>query len=449
MIHRSVFYEVVTAITSRDFKQTTCANYITHILVDETIERLQMFFDKIFVSNTSPQYKQLSNKLTTVRDFLKIRLRLHMLREDSIGFHSLGHALNKPSLTLTHGANGKCRKLNTCVVCSNTDQTMKFNPVSCNGCKFPFHLLSQIDNLLEETKCSSVDYCKRNLTQQDFDDGGALVGNARNQFEAFIRATARKMNQRNAIKELKKMMKLSCEVIQDDCPIAKKTCDWTDREIEYSSRESQIDYFGKRGMSLQFDATETYVWDKTLQKAVEKTIYFDQVMEGSNKQDVSVVFSFLEALLVHTMDVLPKVKEIIFQSDNAMCYQNTALVTAVALLNAKLKGDIFVRQLIFTETMDGKGPSDVRGAEQKNRLSRGIKKTDRQNRIVRIKTAGNLASALIYKGGTKNGVIQLLEVDFQRMDELLKFIEPTTKEIKKFVTRKNEIQFKPPTTKIT
>ena len=85
----------------------TCAYYITQVLVDETIERLQMFFDKIFISNISPQYKQLSNKLTTVRDFLKVQLPLHMKREDNRGFHSLCHALNKPSLT--HGANGKCQ----------------------------------------------------------------------------------------------------------------------------------------------------------------------------------------------------------------------------------------------------------------------------------------------------------------------------------------------------
>lgn len=72
-----------------------------------------------------------------------------------------------------------------------------------------------LDKLVEETKCGSVDYCKRNLTQQDFDDGGALVGNARKQFEAFIRATGRKMNSDNASKIRSKISTIKSKMRSD------------------------------------------------------------------------------------------------------------------------------------------------------------------------------------------------------------------------------------------
>ena len=68
--------------------------------------------------------------------------------------------------------------------------------------------------------------------------------------------------------------------------------------------------------------------------------------------------------------------------------------------------------------------------------------------MVRIKTALELALALTYKGGAKNAIVQLLENDFQRMNDIMKFIEPTTKKFKKYVTRKNEIEFEKPSTKI-
>lgn len=242
MIHRTLFYEMVQAITSSDFKCITCANYIIQILVHETIEWIQIILDKIFVSSTSPLFKQLTNDLTTMCDFLKVCLPANMLKDDNMGFHSLTHALNKPSVL--HGDSEKCRKASTCVVCCNTNQTKKFN---------------------------SVLFC---------------------------------------------------------------------------------------------------IWDRIMKKAVLKTVHFNQIMEGSNKQDASAVFSFLEASLVHVIRAFPKIKEIVIQSENAMCYQNTALVSSLPMLNAKFKDEILVKKVMFTETQDGRGPPDVHGAEQKNRLKK-------------------------------------------------------------------------------
>ncbi|GFH50502.1 hypothetical protein CTEN210_06978 [Chaetoceros tenuissimus] len=280
---------------------------------------------------------------------------------------------------------------------------------------------------------------KPDLTDQDFDDGRALIGNARKQFSSYTEAVARKMCQRVALNQLIELMIVTCEALQEDCPLGKLFIDWSNKFLEYCNRESQIDFYGKCGLSNQISSLLFCIWDRIMKKAVLKTVHFNQIMEGSNKQDASIVFSFLEASLVHVIRAFPKIKEIVIQSDNAICYQNTALVTAVPMLNAKLMDEIFVKKIIFTETQDGRGPPDVHGAEQKNCLKRGLKKTDDQNKMVRIKTARELALALTYKGGAKNTIVQLLDVDFQRMGNIMKFIEPTTKEIKKYVTRKNEI----------
>ena len=72
------------------------------------------------------------------------------------------------------------------------ESNKKFNPVWCNGCKYPYHVLNKIDKLIEDAKCGSVDCLKPNLTEQDYNDGGALIGIARKQF--FIIGSSSKEN---------------------------------------------------------------------------------------------------------------------------------------------------------------------------------------------------------------------------------------------------------------
>ena len=167
-----------------------------------------------------------------------------------------------------------------------------------------------------------------------------------------------------------------------------------------SGRETTLDHYGKRGIGWHGCQLTYYrqmvIDDET--KTVRHIVYFDQILQSSNKQDASCALSMLELVIVAINHELPFIQEIGLQSDNANCYQNQFLHFGIALLNLKFCGRIFIHYYIHTETQDGKSSLDAHFACAMRFLSRFMQ-TWYRNHITRINTARGLAYALSSKGG--------------------------------------------------
>jgi len=54
-------------------------------------------------------------------------------------------------------------------------------------------------------------------------------------------------------------------------------------------------------------------------------VYLDQIVEGTNEQNVGTVFALLEVAVTWISANVPFTKHIVLQTDNAKCYQSNAL----------------------------------------------------------------------------------------------------------------------------
>ena len=109
-----------------------------------------------------------------------------------------------------------------------------------------------------------------------------------------------------------------------------------------SSRETTLDHYGKRGISwhgfcLIFYLSSTSFTDgdstKDVEEAVRYTVYLNQLLSDSNKQDSLSVFSLLDAAMSQIHEELPFITKLILQTDNTKSYNNNFSLCAISLLN--------------------------------------------------------------------------------------------------------------------
>ena len=220
-----------------------------------------------------------------------------------------------------------------------------------------------------------------------------------------------------------------------------------------STRESSVEHYGKRGIgwhgcalmyflykiktnddnNIEYDSNGSEIYE-----ARKHIVYLDQILESSNKQDGIMVISLLEAAIVAITDQLPFITEIILQSDNALSYQNPQVLFGLHILNVKYYGHIFISEFTHSETQDGKTLLDAHFASMNGHLL-SFMKMYKKNTITKIQTPSGLASALSFRSGIRNTMVQLVECDRTVMDKWVSIIEPTAKKARDYFSRANHI----------
>lgn len=89
--------------------------------------------------------------------------------------------------------------------------------------------------------------------------------------------------------------------------------DWAQKIIPVKFRESQKDYFGKKGMSLHIDVLIFKNGDR-----LEKQVYFT-ILERSD-QGLEHTLCVLEHVTKQVKEDFPSIHHIYMKSDNAGCY---------------------------------------------------------------------------------------------------------------------------------
>lgn len=222
----------------------------------------------------------------------------------------------------------------------------------------------------------------------------------------------RVLNQRHEIKKAKEAL-----LDNDANDTAWGIMDFKMKYTPVRYRETTQQHFAKRGMSwngimILYRKPNHDRYTETESKGREReefdVMYFDYMSTGDTTQDYFMVLSGLEAMLHEIHKELPHIKSIVLQSDNARCYQSSALIYGIVLLN--MTSPIKVRRFIHTETQDGKCSLDAHFAVA---MAHVLRYVAMGNNVI---TPTQLVMALNSNGGVRNTKPVLYAVNREQMN---------------------------------
>ncbi len=163
-----------------------------------------------------------------------------------------------------------------------------------------------------------------------------------------------------------------------------------------SSKQTTVDHYGKRGISWHIFCLISYLRQIITAKdgamkeePVKYTLYLNQLLGDSNKQDSSSVLPLLDAAMAHIVDKHPFITKLILQTTCS----NIFLLYAIPVLNATYHNKLLaICEFMYTETQDRKTILDVFFACCMKFINNRIAKQER-NKVKRIGTATELGKA--------------------------------------------------------
>lgn len=178
-----------------------------------------------------------------------------------------------------------------------------------------------------------------------------------------------------------------------------KTCliimDWAMKFLPQHYREQMKEFFGKRGRSWHISAVIT----KAEKVEVECFVHiFNTCIQNSY-----TVASMVEHLLGTLKQEQPQISQAFLRSDNAGCYKNGPLLTAIPGISQRT--GISVLRYDFSETQTGKDICDRKAAAMKAHIKRWV------NEKHDVLTAEDMKEALESHRGTKGCRVAVVQVD--------------------------------------
>lgn len=466
---------ILKTITGSGSKVVSCVDYVFTNLVTDPIDRLQSVIDYVFCK-TSNEYVEHSSNLLQVRHFLKYEFPHHLRKDDGDGFHSISHALtkrNKVTKYIRHDIASECicRLHSSCSVCKDTSEDSGI-VIDCNGCKFPFWFCDKLVHIIEKkiellnttpnqesqdtaqegpnnTIAISLNY-NHDLNLSKLKEAAILIDDIKKKFFYHMQHKIRVHCQRDEYNRVEEEMKEEATRTKGYSLRILIIIDFKQKFEPISARESQVEGFGKRGIGWHGASAIYYEWDQTLQTAVRKIFYADQILDKNSTQDtvcvVSLVESFIQAIKENFGNDF--IKRVIICSDKAGCYSSNLLLIFIPLLNIMHIGDIFIERLIHTETQDGKGICDSHFAIAMKHIKYFIHNFI-QNRKVNIKSPRGLAKALAWNGGIHNSIVQLVETDRKFLEIMANVLSVLAKKLETYFNKILDVSFEPPPAEVT
>lgn len=172
------------------------------------------------------------------------------------------------------------------------------------------------------------------------------------------------------------------------------TQDWAMKFLPQKYRESQTDWFAKRGISWHISVVARKQQDKIQSQS------FVHIVENSN-QDSSVVIRVMEHVLRTLKTENPELGTAFFRQDNAGCYHNSTMLAA-----CRSMGDvtgIAVSRVDFSDPQGGKGLCDRKAASIKSHVRRFI------NEGHDVQTPKDFETAMLSAGGLSGVRVALVD----------------------------------------
>ena len=323
---QTTFNKIAGSITQQNPALLSAVDYVTGTLVHDSLEVLQDIVD-MFTSSTEDK-ENFTNWLDIMRNFVKVQYDRHaVLEDDNVPTHGLRHALKKPA----------------------DDEDCASQDGHCDACAFVPWCFNQVRQLVDRWDSDRGE----SAINVDVDDAKAVIDDVEHKIELYQGHRVRVVNQQSAIAKIEEDIRR--KVPEGGCSdTVILIMDYKMKFEERSARETMVQHFGKRGMSWHGCSIAFFTREglKPGQPAKRMDVYLDQIVEGTNAQNVGTVIALLEAAQTWISANLPFANKIVLQTDNAKCYQSNELRLLIGLLNRR--SPIKVVRFVYSETQDGK-----------------------------------------------------------------------------------------------
>ena len=166
--------------------------------------------------------------------------------------------------------------------------------------------------------------------------------------------------------------------------------DWAMKFLPQMYRESQSDWFGKRGISWHISVVYRRVHDELQSQG------FIHIIQ-SCAQDSSAVVTIMQHVLHTLKSDHPNIIKAFFRQDNAGCYHSSATILACPAIQAST--GVKVAGIDFSDPQGGKGAADRMAATAKSHIrkyiSEGNDVTNAQQMRVALLSYGGLEGVRI------------------------------------------------------
>ena len=184
------------------------------------------------------------------------------------------------------------------------------------------------------------------------------------------------------------------------------TQDWAMKFLPQKYRETQSEWFGKRGISWHISVVVRRLADGKLQHQA-----FVHVAENCS-QDANAVIAMIRHTLQELKKEHPSISLAFLRQDNAGCYHNGNMLVACHLMGEAT--GIKVKRIDFSDPQGGKGPCDRKAATIKAHVRRYI------NEGHDVTTAAHLRDAILSSGGVRGVRVVLIDASIIKPVETIK-----------------------------
>lgn len=172
------------------------------------------------------------------------------------------------------------------------------------------------------------------------------------------------------------------------------TQDWAMKFLPQKYRETQADWFGKRGISWHI----TVVVSKVEGVLQHQTLI--HVVQNST-QETDTVTWIMEHVLSTLKKEHPEIKVAYFRQDNAGCYHSVAMLSSCPQIS--LSTGIHIKRVDFSDPQGGKGACDRKAATVKGHIRRYI------NEGHDVETPEQFREAVLSHGGISGVRVALVD----------------------------------------
>ena len=224
----------------------------------------------------------------------------------------------------------------------------------------------------------------KNLEQDEFDELTFLVGKAIEAVNSWMAHQLRVVYQdQERLDVIDKLCKSKVLITQD----------FAMKFLPMQFRETQNDFFGKRGLPWHI----TVVLRRSVAGQLESQSFI-HILEKSLQDSRAVV-----PIMAHVLTCLekqhPEIAEAYYRQDNAGCY-HSALTVLASKITSERSG-IVIKQMDFSDPQAGKGSADRKSAQDRCHVKAFI------NQGNSVTTEKEFEKAILSRGGIKGARVTL------------------------------------------
>ncbi|KAK3713984.1 hypothetical protein QZH41_017105, partial [Actinostola sp. cb2023] len=170
--------------------------------------------------------------------------------------------------------------------------------------------------------------------------------------------------------------------------------DWAMKYLPRKYRESQTDWFGKRGIPWHISVAFRKIGEQF------EMLTFCHIFQACS-QDSSAVLAVMADVIQQHKAIMPDLKTVSYRQDNSGCYHCGATIVCASTLGVNL--DVTIKRLDFSDPQGGKGASDRKAATIKSHMRIHL------NAGHDIETPAQMYDAVLSSGGVPSLSVTLCE----------------------------------------